>query len=201
MSVIPKVLIVDDDQDFRASVKALLESHGYRVVEAESGHDGLRKVAEDAPDVILLDIMMESSVEGYGITHSLRYRDEFAAYRSIPIIMVSSIENSPDDSFGMSPEVEMIRPDAYLTKPLDIDKFLKLLREAQRETIVVIDDDYAMRLSCRKILEKSGFPGGDLRRRRPGPGGRGPAEAGPGGGGPQDARHERPGGDRAGPRH
>jgi len=129
MSVVPKVLIVDDDQDFRASVRALLESHGYRVLEAESGHEGLRKVADDTPDVILLDIMMESSVEGYGITHSLRYRDEFAAYRGIPIIMVSSIEKSPDDSYAMSPEVEMIRPDAYLTKPLDIDKFLKLLRE------------------------------------------------------------------------
>jgi hypothetical protein len=43
--------------------------------------------------------------------------------------MVSSIEKSPDDTFTMSPEVEMIRPDAYLTKPLDIDKFLKLMRD------------------------------------------------------------------------
>lgn len=129
MAVIPKVLIVDDDRDFRASVKALLESRGYRVLEAESGHDGLQKVVEDPPDVILLDIMMESSFEGYGITHSLRFRDEYAAYRGIPIIMVSSIEKSPDDTFTMSPEVEMIRPDAYLTKPLDIDKFLKLMRD------------------------------------------------------------------------
>ena len=110
-------------------VKALLESHGYRVLEAESGHEGLRKVADDTPDLILLDIMMESAVEGYGITHSLRHRDEFTAYRGIPIIMVSSIEKSPDDSFAMSPEVEMIRPDAYLTKPLNIDKFLKLVRD------------------------------------------------------------------------
>jgi CheY-like chemotaxis protein len=86
-------------------------------------------VVEDPPDVILLDIMMESSFEGYGITHSLRFRDEYAAYRGIPIIMVSSIEKSPDDTFTMSPEVEMIRPDAYLTKPLDIDKFLKLMRD------------------------------------------------------------------------
>jgi CheY-like chemotaxis protein len=129
MAVIPKVLIVDDDRDFRASVKALLESRGYRVLEAESGHDGLQKVVEDPPDVILLDIMMESAFEGYGITHSLRFRDEYAAYRGIPIIMVSSIEKSPDDTFTMSPEVEMIRPDAYLTKPLDIDKFLKLMRD------------------------------------------------------------------------
>ncbi|MCL4795610.1 MAG: response regulator [Bryobacteraceae bacterium] len=129
MAVIPKVLIVDDDRDFRASVKALLESRGYRVLEAESGHDGLQKVVEDPPDVILLDIMMESSFEGYGITHSLRFRDEYAAYRGIPIIMISSLEKSPDDTFTMSPEVEMIRPDAYLTKPLDIDKFLKLMRD------------------------------------------------------------------------
>lgn len=129
MAVNLKVLIVDDDLDFRASVRSLLESRGYRVMEADSGRDGLQKVVEDTPDVILLDIMMESSFEGYGFTHALRYREEYAAYRGIPIIMVSSIEKSPDDSFTMSPEVEMIRPDAYLTKPLDIDRFLNVMRD------------------------------------------------------------------------
>ncbi|HTP33024.1 MAG TPA: response regulator, partial [Candidatus Acidoferrales bacterium] len=112
-----KVLLIDDDSDFRAAVKSLLESHGYQVLEACSGHDGLRMVLEHKPDAILLDIMMETTVEGYGVTHSLRYRDEYEAYRNIPIFMVSSIAESPDERFPMSAEVEMIRPDRYLTKP------------------------------------------------------------------------------------
>ncbi len=125
-----KVLLIDDDSDFRAAVKALLETHGYEVLEAASGHDGLRMVVEHKPDAILLDIMMETTVEGYGVNHSLRYDDRYADCRRIPIFMVSSIEESPDERFPMSAEVEMIRPDLYLTKPLDVPEFLKKLERA-----------------------------------------------------------------------
>lgn len=125
-----KVLLIDDDSDFRAAVKSLLESHGYEVIEASSGHEGLPMVVAQKPDVILVDIMMETAVEGYGITHSLRFRDEYAEFRNIPIFMISSIEESPDDRFPMSAEVDLIRPDRYLTKPLDIPGFLRLLEEA-----------------------------------------------------------------------
>jgi len=125
-----RVLIIDDDADFRAAVKSLLESHGYTVLEASSGHEGLHMVREHKPDVILVDIMMESSVEGYGITHSLRYKDEYAEFRNIPIYMISSIEEAPDELFQMSSEVDLIRPDGYLTKPLDIQRLLSLLEKA-----------------------------------------------------------------------
>ena len=125
-----RVLVIDDDSDFRASVKSLLESHGYNVLEASSGHEGLRMVTEHKPDVILLDIMMESSVEGYGVTHSLKFRDEYAEFRQIPIFMISSIEESPDERFPMSAEVDLIRPDGYLTKPLDIPELLRTLEKA-----------------------------------------------------------------------
>lgn len=124
-----KVLLIDDDQDFRASVRSLLETRGYQVLEASSGQDGLRKVVEHKPDVILLDIMMETAAEGYGVNYSLKHRDEYAAYRNIPIFMVSSIEESPDERFPMSAEAELIRPDRYLTKPLNIDTFFVLLEK------------------------------------------------------------------------
>ena len=125
-----KLLLIDDDSDFRAAVKSLLESHGYHVLEAASGHEGLQMVAEHKPDAIIVDIMMETTVEGYGVTHALKYRDEYVEFRHIPVFMVSSIEESPDERFPMSAEVEMIRPDRYLTKPLDIPVFLRLLDEA-----------------------------------------------------------------------
>ena len=125
-----KVLLIDDDSDFREAVKSLLESHGYEVFEASSGHEGLRMVVDHKPDVILLDIMMETTVEGYGVTHSLKYRDEYADFRNIPVFMISSIEEGPDERFPMSAEVEMIRPDRYLTKPLDIPELLRLLEKA-----------------------------------------------------------------------
>ncbi len=125
-----KVLIIDDDQDFRDSVKSLLESHGYDVVEADSGKQGLRRIVECRPDIILLDVMMESSVEGYGITYTLKYQDGFEDFRNTPVFMVSSIEESPDERFPYSSEAEMIRPDRYLAKPLDVTSFLELMRKA-----------------------------------------------------------------------
>jgi len=124
-----KVLVIDDDSDFRTAVKSLLESHNYSVLEASSCHEGLQKVVEHKPDVILLDIMMESTVEGYGVTHSLKYQDEYSEYRNIPILMVSSIEQTPDQRFPISPEVDLIRPDEYLVKPLDIRQLLRLLEK------------------------------------------------------------------------
>jgi CheY-like chemotaxis protein len=125
-----KVLLIDDDQDFRTSVRCLLENHGYEVLEATSGQEGLQMVAAHKPDTILLDIMMETSVEGYGVNYALKYQDEYAPYRHLPVFMVSSIAESPDERFPMSAEVEMIRPDRYLTKPLDIPAFLQLLERA-----------------------------------------------------------------------
>jgi len=125
-----RVLLIDDDQDFRVSVRSLLETRGYEVLEADSGHEGLRQVLEHKPDVILLDVMMETSVEGYGVTHALRYGEEYAEHRHIPIFLISSIEESPDERFPMSAEVEMIRPDGYFTKPLDIPRFLEVLEKA-----------------------------------------------------------------------
>ena len=129
MATLPKVLVIDDDSDFRASLRALLEAHGYEVAEADSGHEALRKIVENTPNIILLDVMMETTEEGYGITHALRHKDEYAAYRGIPIVMISSIEESPDERFPMSPEVEMIRPDRYMTKPLEIPRLLEVLKK------------------------------------------------------------------------
>jgi CheY-like chemotaxis protein len=126
-SMSAKVLLIDDDSDFRAAVKSLLEGHGYTVLEASSGHEGLRMVLAHKPDVILLDVMMETSAEGYGVTHSLKFEDEYAAFRQIPVFMVSSIEESPDERFPMSADVDEIRPDRYLTKPLEVPEFLRLL--------------------------------------------------------------------------
>jgi CheY-like chemotaxis protein len=126
------VLIIDDDRDYRASVKTLLEDAGYRVDTAGSGKEGLSRLRERRPDAIVLDVMMESIVEGYAVNQAIRFQPEFEAYADIPIVMVSSIEESPDERFGRSGDVDMVRPTRYLTKPLDIPLFLEVLEKATR---------------------------------------------------------------------
>lgn len=129
MAASPRILMIDDDADFRASVRSLLESNGYEVFEAESAKAGLLKVVECKPDLILLDIMMGVCFEGYGLNQAIKYQDAYAEFRTIPIIMVSSIDQPPDELFPMAPEVEMIRPDSYVTKPLDIAAFLEEVKK------------------------------------------------------------------------
>lgn len=126
------VLVIDDDRDFRESIGSLLESEGYAVDLAGSGKAGLRKLREHRPDLIVLDVMMESLVEGYSVTQAIKFQPEFEPYADIPILMVSSIAESPDERFGRSEEVEMIRPNRYMTKPLDIPLFLEEVAKAAR---------------------------------------------------------------------
>ena len=74
--------------------------------------------------------MMESPVEGYGITFALRNNPDYAACRNIPLFMISSVEESPDELFPLSMYTELIRPDRYLAKPIDVPRFLDLLGRA-----------------------------------------------------------------------
>lgn len=124
------VLIIDDDEDFQASIRAFLESHGYKVVVAPSGRAGLKALKESDPDAILLDIMMESVHEGYGVAFSIRHQPEYEAYQGVPLIMLSSIQESPDERFPRAEETELIRPDRYLTKPVDLDLLLDVLERS-----------------------------------------------------------------------
>ncbi len=123
-----RVLVIDDDDDFRASVQALLELDGYEVRTASSGAEGLRQLKEAAPDLVILDVMMESATEGYAVNQAIKWGAESG--RELPIIMISSIEASPDELFPRSEEVGAIRPDFYLTKPLDIPRFRQVVRSA-----------------------------------------------------------------------
>ena len=125
-----KILIIDDDEDFRISIRTLLESHKYQVTEAESGKQGLQKIKSDKPDLIILDIMMETIDEGYLLNQVIKFQKEYEDYKNMPILMVSSIQDDPLSRFpSAAGQVDMIMPDYYLTKPVDIPKFLELIEK------------------------------------------------------------------------
>ena len=123
------ILIIDDDADYRASTRALLEGEGYVVVEACNGKEGLAAVREGRPDLIVLDVMMDSQDEGYSVTQAIKFVPEFQEQGPIPILMASSVEADPATLFGWMGDTSWINPDAYMTKPLDIPKFLSRVRE------------------------------------------------------------------------
>jgi two-component system response regulator VanR len=122
------ILVIDDDEDFRTTVRVVLEDAGYAVVAADSGRGGLDSLKRCTPDLVILDVMMETQTEGYGVSEAIKLSGEFQAFQNTPVIMVSSIQESPDELFPRAPEVDMIRPTRYLAKPLDIPKFLEVVR-------------------------------------------------------------------------
>jgi CheY-like chemotaxis protein len=108
-----KIMIVDDDSDFVFSTKTVLERLGYVVTSASSGSHGKAMLGRDKPDLVILDVIMSSVLDGLNMS---RYMREEPAFRDIPIIMVTSIANS--DYSTLFPSDESIEIDAFLTKPI-----------------------------------------------------------------------------------
>jgi CheY-like chemotaxis protein len=123
-----RILVIDDDPDFRASTATLLEAYGYRVSTALSGKQGLDALRREPPDLVVVDVMMESDGAGYEVNQAVKYGRDFDALRHIPIVMVSSIPLEPAIRFQTAGEVAMITPNVYLTKPLDIPRFISEVR-------------------------------------------------------------------------
>ncbi|MFH1753966.1 MAG: response regulator [Candidatus Omnitrophota bacterium] len=111
-----KILIVDDDPDIRESMKIVLESKGHEIITASSGKEGLRVAREENPDLIILDVMMESGDSGFEVARELR-KDE--KHKDTPIMMVTAIEEKTGMGFKKEAGDEAWLPvNDYVEKPL-----------------------------------------------------------------------------------
>lgn len=79
------VLCIDDDDDVLLSLKMVLEQNGYGVLQANSGEDGLSMYKKEAPDCIIVDLMMESIDAGKNFARELQRLDN-----TVPVFMLSS---------------------------------------------------------------------------------------------------------------
>ena len=107
------VLLVDDDTDFVAVNKLLLEQHGYNVETANNGEECLKRVGVQKPDVIILDMMMTREDEGFDVSRNLRNSE---LTRHIPILMIAAVNT--DSHFTYKPDNTWLPVDAFLEKPV-----------------------------------------------------------------------------------
>ena len=119
-----KVLVIDDDRDFTETIQAMLETGGYEVLSAGNGKKGLELVREEEPDLIVLDIMMDSMYEGFSVISTLRGTPEFLDYRDIPIIMVSAVKQDYGSRISLPEGGEHLQGDVYLDKPVSSQELL-----------------------------------------------------------------------------
>jgi len=83
---LPKILLVEDFDDTRLMMKMWLERHGYRVIEAETGEEAITLAQQEAPDLIIMDMMMPG-MNGLDATQQIR---QYQALRRTPIVAVSA---------------------------------------------------------------------------------------------------------------
>ena len=108
------ILVVDDDPDFVEIMRTILESDDYRVLTAANGQQALAQVRAHHPDLIVLDIMMSTVLDGLNVSEQLA-SDPDARY--MPVIMVSSIADTPHAH--LFPMDEQPHMSAWLSKPVD----------------------------------------------------------------------------------
>jgi CheY-like chemotaxis protein len=119
----PKILVVDDDPDFVESTRMILEHDGYLVVSAANGAQGLRKLAVEKPDLVILDVIMSTVLDGLSMTQRM---SESQATKNVPVLMVTSIANT--DYAALFPTDEYINISGFMTKPISAEQLLSEIR-------------------------------------------------------------------------
>ncbi|GAB4401886.1 MAG: response regulator [Anaerolineales bacterium] len=115
-----KVLVVDDDPDFVEISRTVLESKGHVVTTAADGDQALARMRADKPDIVLLDIMMATVLDGLNVSQVMREDPEL---KHIPIVMVTSIANTPHAQ--LFPTDESLSVDGWISKPVNPAELLK----------------------------------------------------------------------------
>jgi CheY-like chemotaxis protein len=116
MSEPPSILVIDDDVNFVAAMKPMLQSKGYSVDAAHNKKEAMQKLEKSTPDLILLDIMMEKLTDGFDICYKLKHDPET---KKIPVLAVSSIMEETGFKFSPFTDGEYFEADDFLQKPVE----------------------------------------------------------------------------------
>jgi len=118
-----KILVVDDDKSVTTLLESMLSGHGYTVLTAHDGLDGMVQVRKIVPDLIILDIMMPE-INGYDVCSNLKFDERF---KQIPIIVLTSREQELDPRIGKLMGID------YMQKPIDSKALLEKIQKAFKQ--------------------------------------------------------------------
>jgi len=118
-----RILIIDDDPDITEAMTVVLENKGYDVASAADGSAGMEQVQAQRPDLIILDVMMRTSQEGFELSRQLKGSAE---YKDIPILMLTAVKDKTGLDFKSTAGDESWLPvEAFLDKPVKPDVLLE----------------------------------------------------------------------------
>lgn len=120
------ILIVDDDRDVFESMKIVLEAEGYRTEWATNGAEAISKAKCLKPDLMILDVMMNTDDEGFQVTYEMKQDAQLCC---IPIVMVTSVGARTGFSFDRKKDEDFLPVNEYLEKPVDPRILIDKVRE------------------------------------------------------------------------
>jgi DNA-binding response OmpR family regulator len=117
------ILIVDDDNELSDGIRAVLESHGHKVVQARDGQQGKNLIYQQRPDLVILDMMMPR-MGGYPVLEHFRDKKD-----APPIIMITANEGSRHKAYA-----EYLGVVDYIRKPFAMERLLEAVNKAFRQS-------------------------------------------------------------------
>ncbi|MBW1893973.1 MAG: response regulator [Deltaproteobacteria bacterium] len=131
MTLNKRILLIDDDADFNMIIRRYLEKQGFEVESAYNGKQGLEKVYDNPPDLILLDVMMPE-MDGYKVCSELKNDKN---YDEIPIILLTSVGDNVTSGEVEKPPTRYshqggrsVVADDFLSKPSSAEEITKSVR-------------------------------------------------------------------------
>lgn len=112
-----RILIVDDDPDIRLALSSILSSRSHEVIEARDGQEGLVRLRESKPDLMLLDLLMPK-MDGFAVMKELQ-NSQWKEYHSIPVLVMSSIREEASQRRYELETGRQLGADDYIEKPIE----------------------------------------------------------------------------------
>jgi len=146
----PRILVVDDDKQVVDALGVILEHAGYHVSAAHDGRSALRRLYDERPDLVLLDILMPD-MDGYTVLERLREQTD------LPVIMLTALAQIPNRVRGLDKGAS-----DYITKPFANAELLARIRarlrdytrQHPRKSLRVVDENLSVDFAARRLMVK-----------------------------------------------
>jgi CheY-like chemotaxis protein len=122
----PKILVIDDDQDLQEATRLVLEKNGFEVVSAYNPEEGLEKVQSENPDLVILDVLMPSNFEGFEVARAIR---EELKLLKLPIILLTAVHGEKKVPYRFAPHEQWLPVDYFFDKPVAHDVLVAKVKE------------------------------------------------------------------------
>jgi DNA-binding response OmpR family regulator len=122
------ILVIDDTEDLRSLIAAILTSYGFNVREAESGQSGVRMINEEKPDLVVCDIHMPG-MDGYDTLAAVRNSPVTAG---TPFILMTGLVSNEGARRG-----QVLGEENYLVKPFSMEQLVERVQSRLQETEVL----------------------------------------------------------------